>query len=71
MAGWVYALPWSCDAKRWVFTGVMRIVVDLVQLAFVDFFNKARARLDSARGTTPLHTIAAGPAVAEPEANRT
>lgn len=35
-------LDWTCDAKRWCFAGVLRIVIDVVQLAVVDFFNKFR-----------------------------
>ena len=35
-------LDWTCDAKRWCFAGVLRIVIDVAQLAVVDFFNKFR-----------------------------
>lgn len=40
----IHLLPWSCDAKRWCFAGVLRVVVDVLQLAFVDFFNRFRRR---------------------------
>mmetsp|Transcript_56738 Transcript_56738/g.93863 ORF Transcript_56738/g.93863 Transcript_56738/m.93863 type:complete len:261 (+) Transcript_56738:97-879(+) len=36
----IHNLKWSCAAKRWTFAGVFRIVIDLIQLAVVDFFNK-------------------------------
>ena len=39
-------LEWSCAAKRLVFTGVLRVAVDVAQLAFVDAFNKFRRRDD-------------------------
>ena len=43
MASWIYALPMSCAAKRWTFAGVFRILIDILQLAIVDFFNKFHA----------------------------
>lgn len=42
IALWIYELEWSCDTKRWVFVGAFRIVIDLLQIAFVDYFNKSR-----------------------------
>ena len=29
-----------CAVKRWTFAGFFRIAIDVLQLAFVDFFNK-------------------------------
>ena len=48
LAAAINALDWSCDAKRWTFAGVLRIVIDVLQLAVVDFFNKFKA--PSSRG---------------------
>ena len=42
IAQWIYELEWSCDTKRYVFAGLMRVVIDLIQIAFVDYWNKAR-----------------------------
>uniref|UniRef100_A0A7S2GLM3 Uncharacterized protein n=1 Tax=Haptolina brevifila TaxID=156173 RepID=A0A7S2GLM3_9EUKA len=42
MAKAIYLLAWSCATKRWVFAGVLRFTIDLVQLAVVDAFNKFR-----------------------------
>ena len=36
----IHRLGWSCDAKRWTFAGVLRLVIDVLQLALVDWFNK-------------------------------
>ena len=38
----IHTLDWSCDTKRWVFAGILRIVIDILQLAAVDWFNKFR-----------------------------
>jgi len=44
LAEWIYYLPISCAAKRWTFAGVFRVLIDLLQLAVVDFFNKFKAQ---------------------------
>eukprot|EP01001_Neometanema_parovale_P008950 NODE_5202_length_970_cov_56.675325_g4990_i0.p1 GENE.NODE_5202_length_970_cov_56.675325_g4990_i0~~NODE_5202_length_970_cov_56.675325_g4990_i0.p1 ORF type:complete len:298 (+),score=40.67 NODE_5202_length_970_cov_56.675325_g4990_i0:41-895(+) len=36
----IYDLDWSCGTKRFVFAGFLRIAIDLLQIAVVDFFNK-------------------------------
>ena len=46
----IYKLRWSCDAKRWTFAGVLRIVIDVLQLAFVDACNKFRRRRQEQEG---------------------
>lgn len=43
----IHSLSWSCDAKRWTFAGVLRIAIDVLQLAVVDWFNKYHARRPS------------------------
>ena len=43
IAQWIYELEWSCDNKRYIFAGLMRILIDFVQIAFVDYWNKARS----------------------------
>jgi len=53
-------LEWSCAVKRWVFTGVLRVAVDVAQLAFVDAFNKSRRgdeglEVGLLRATTTAH----------------
>ena len=40
----IYALRWSCAAKRLFFAGLLRILIDVLQIAVVDFFNKFRKR---------------------------
>eukprot|EP00906_Rhabdomonas_costata_P013886 RCo019906 len=40
LAEWIYLLPWECGSKRFVFAGFLRVLIDLVQIAVVDFFNK-------------------------------
>jgi len=44
LANAIDTLQWSCAAKRWTFAGILRIAVDLLQLFFVDWFNKFRKR---------------------------
>lgn len=48
-AAWIYSLHFDvfgvpaegiCAVKRWTFAGFFRIAIDVLQLAFVDFFNK-------------------------------
>ena len=38
-----------CAVKRWTFAGFFRIAIDVLQLAFVDFFNKCAPRPPAAR----------------------
>ena len=38
-----------CAVKRWTFAGFFRIAIDVLQLAFVDFFNKCARRPPAAR----------------------
>lgn len=40
IAQWIYELEWSCPTKRWFFVGFLRITIDILQIALVDFFNK-------------------------------
>ena len=40
-----------CAVKRWTFAGFFRIAIDVLQLAFVDFFNKCAPR-PPARGAS-------------------
>ena len=40
MTQWIYNLPWSCATKQWVFVGFFRLIIDVIQIAFVDYFNK-------------------------------
>eukprot|EP00669_Euglena_mutabilis_P012929 TRINITY_DN7643_c0_g1_i1.p1 TRINITY_DN7643_c0_g1~~TRINITY_DN7643_c0_g1_i1.p1 ORF type:complete len:238 (+),score=59.34 TRINITY_DN7643_c0_g1_i1:212-925(+) len=40
LAQWIYALQWSCAAKRLVFAGALRMLVDLAEISITDFFNK-------------------------------
>eukprot|EP01006_Ploeotia_vitrea_P024460 TRINITY_DN57270_c0_g1_i1.p1 TRINITY_DN57270_c0_g1~~TRINITY_DN57270_c0_g1_i1.p1 ORF type:complete len:446 (+),score=41.66 TRINITY_DN57270_c0_g1_i1:40-1377(+) len=40
MSGGIYDLNWTCAAKRVLFAGLGRIVIDVIQIAVVDFFNK-------------------------------
>eukprot|EP01062_Namystynia_karyoxenos_P039101 TRINITY_DN28442_c0_g1_i1.p2 TRINITY_DN28442_c0_g1~~TRINITY_DN28442_c0_g1_i1.p2 ORF type:complete len:289 (+),score=103.26 TRINITY_DN28442_c0_g1_i1:61-867(+) len=47
----IFRLSWSCPVKQWVFAGALRILVDLLQLAFVDFFNKYTGQ--ARRGVLP------------------
>ena len=35
MAFSVYALDWDCDHKRYMFAGLLRVVVDFLQIAVV------------------------------------
>jgi hypothetical protein len=50
----IHELDWTCDAKRWTFAGVLRIVIDVAQLAIVDWFNKFRTRGQRAGATAAL-----------------
>uniref|UniRef100_A0A6U5LZA2 Uncharacterized protein n=1 Tax=Calcidiscus leptoporus TaxID=127549 RepID=A0A6U5LZA2_9EUKA len=58
MARWIYELPWTCSLKRWTFAGLFRIVIDVVQLALVDWFNKFRRRVTTL--TTPMLPASSG-----------
>jgi len=64
LSRWIYHLPWTCAAKQWTWAGVCRIVIDVLQLGFVDFFNKfrrrRRAREDSMDSGASLHESSLG-----------
>ena len=40
LAEGIYNLDMTCVQKQWLFAGFLRVVIDILQLAFVDFFNK-------------------------------
>ncbi len=47
LAEWVYNLDMSCDAKQWLFAGILRLVIDFLQILFVDFCNKYTKKIKS------------------------
>ena len=52
IAQWIYELEWSCATKRWFFVGFLRVLIDILQIALVDFFNKFRKKDQLPEGVT-------------------
>eukprot|EP01012_Entosiphon_sulcatum_P017461 TRINITY_DN22236_c0_g1_i1.p1 TRINITY_DN22236_c0_g1~~TRINITY_DN22236_c0_g1_i1.p1 ORF type:complete len:302 (-),score=36.43 TRINITY_DN22236_c0_g1_i1:147-1052(-) len=64
-AYYIYVLGWSCDTKRLVFAGILRLTIDFLQIAVVDFFNKyIRNRSASAGKHAQQHDDEAPPPLA-------